>query len=129
MTINHPIQAKDENSEEEEIIWCDVFLQDDRMLEAISYCQDFKENQYPQMKIPQKLSHNTTSTQFSIDTTNCALRETIQPKKNFIKKALKMFISFGMDDVVAQTTPGDKILFVMTGRFNSRKNQKNQKIK
>ncbi|KAJ6250163.1 tripartite motif-containing protein [Anaeramoeba flamelloides] len=44
MTINHPIQAKDENSEEEEIIWCDVCLQDDRKLEAISYCQDYSDN-------------------------------------------------------------------------------------
>ncbi|KAJ6254378.1 hypothetical protein M0813_01214 [Anaeramoeba flamelloides] len=44
MTTNHPIQQKIEKSEEE-IIWCDVCLQDDRKVEAIVYCDDCKENQ------------------------------------------------------------------------------------
>ncbi|KAJ3435730.1 tripartite motif-containing protein [Anaeramoeba flamelloides] len=42
MTINHPIQPKEENSEE--IIWCDACLQDDRRVVAKVYCQDCEKN-------------------------------------------------------------------------------------
>ncbi|KAJ3426520.1 tripartite motif-containing protein [Anaeramoeba flamelloides] len=44
MTTNHPIQPKEEKSVEE-IIWCDVCLEDDRKVEAIVYCHDCEENQ------------------------------------------------------------------------------------
>ncbi|KAJ6236994.1 hypothetical protein M0813_03401 [Anaeramoeba flamelloides] len=49
MNTSFPIQQKIENSvQTEEIIWCDVCLEDNKKVAAIVYCQDCGENQCEQ---------------------------------------------------------------------------------